>query len=280
VFESAFIPFVATAASVAIATGLRRHSARKRQIILTVILQTAISDVTRRGHGTITPEHLLWTLLDVPEVAAACSARGWFLVELRDAIDARLKGLEASKTRGVLRVVLSAELADLVQRQARAAARHKGSPLEAGRATLSSLVRELLAREARREDSILAHGPDQPYETFALGGVAEPVTPGGGLSPSDGPYRHMAVPSQVSVVFWNDPRTTMDGVTEILAQVFNMSDVRATYLTWVTHRLGSAVVWSSERFEAERLAARATDFARAKGMSLRISVEQGAGDAR
>jgi hypothetical protein len=74
VFESAFIPFVATAASVAIATGLRRHSARKRQIILTVILQTAISDVTRRGHGTITPDHLLWTLLDVPEVAAACSA--------------------------------------------------------------------------------------------------------------------------------------------------------------------------------------------------------------
>jgi ATP-dependent Clp protease ATP-binding subunit ClpA len=130
--------------------------------MLNVILQTAMSDVTRRGHGAITPDHLLWTLLDVPEVASAWNARGWPLVELRDAIDARLKRLEVSKSRRFL----SAELVELVRRQARAAAGHSGSPSEVSRATFSSLVRELLAREAEAEDSILARGSRYPYETF------------------------------------------------------------------------------------------------------------------
>jgi ATP-dependent Clp protease adapter protein ClpS len=68
-------------------------------------------------------------------------------------------------------------------------------------------------------------------------------------------------------------------VTEVLSQIFKMSELRATYLMWVAHRLGRAVVWSSERTEAERLAASAASYARNKGTPLRVSVEESNGGA-
>jgi ATP-dependent Clp protease adaptor protein ClpS len=274
----AFILFVMTLTSMGIVIGWRRRAANKRQIMLTIILQTAMSDVTRRGHGAITPDHLLWTLLDVPEVASAWNVRGWPLVELRDALDARLKPLEGSKPKGVL----SPELVGLVRTQARAAARRRGSPWEVGKATFASLVRELLMLEAQAEDSLLAAAPHYPYATFSLDPTTEPPIPACGEgSPSDVPYRHMAVvPSRADVVFWNDPRTTMAAVIEILSQVFNMSELRATYLTLVVHGLGRAVVWSGDRVQAQTLAAGVAEAARAKGMPLRVSVEESDGDAR
>ena len=81
-------------------------------------------------------------------------------------------------------------------------------------------------------------------------------------------------PSHAQVVFWNDSKTTMAVVLDILRGVFTMTDTEATYLMLGVHHRGSAVVCIAEEREASALAARAEKVAREQGMPLRVTVER------
>jgi ATP-dependent Clp protease adaptor protein ClpS len=75
-------------------------------------------------------------------------------------------------------------------------------------------------------------------------------------------------------VFWNDKRTTMEFVVELLRGTFGVVEPHATRLMLTTDREGFGVVGTYEREEAERLAETAMRLARERGFPLRVSVEE------
>lgn len=245
-----------------------RAQARKVHIeTLSVILQTALLEATRRRHHSVAPQHALWVLLEVPEVASAFEARAWPLKELRAALDASLTGLAAHGTaKSESRV--SSELSDAMRRAVELA---RGAPVrDARRALLSALVRTMMDRDVTVADLFEAREGRAPYTTFTLD--THPPAPGREDIP-EVPYRTARQAPVAHVVFLNDHRTTMAAVVEILTQVFALTETRATYLMLTVHSQGRVTVWSGARSQAEAMAARATTVARDKAMPLRICVE-------
>jgi ATP-dependent Clp protease adapter protein ClpS len=230
----------------------------RRATALWAVATTAVMDASLRNHLLATPDHLLGVLIDVPEVASALDARGVRSAELRTALETQLG--ELARRTPEQTTTTSAELTATVQRAARAAVRQKGPVRDAWRTMLGALVQDLATREGTFAQQLLSRHGLRRGDDFTLDGSAESAAASAGDIPV------------ADVVFWNDKRSTMQGVVEVLTRVFSMSPRRATYLTLIAHRRGKAVVWSCAEREASRLAARCTELAREKNMPLRVTV--------
>jgi ATP-dependent Clp protease adaptor protein ClpS len=135
---------------------------------------------------------------------------------------------------------------------------------------IAALVRQSLRR--RKADLRILERAACSYQSLSLGRPERRVEPY--ARTEDGAYRTASIPPLAEIVFWNDPRTTMEVVIEILVLVFEMSQTRATYLMLTIHYLGRTTVRSCPRSEAESLAARAISIALEKGMPLKVTVEE------
>jgi ATP-dependent Clp protease adaptor protein ClpS len=244
---------------------------RRRVIDLSVLLDTAANEALRRQHEIVTPEHLLWTLLAIPELARA--------LERRCDLAGMVASLEVRLNKLPVRAVPSRECTWSVEflaiaRSAVGHGRVRGSAVREPVAPAllrcildakGGFAHELLLQSGLRPGAAL---PIAEPSTFAF----RPRVKNGAASP----YRRASSPTPpVKVAFWNDDRTPFQFVIDVLTNVFALSETRSTYLTFTVHNHGRAVVWSGPRREAEHLADHATRMARDLGFPLRIEVEPG-----
>jgi ATP-dependent Clp protease adaptor protein ClpS len=247
---------------------------RRRVIDLGVLLDTAANEALRRQHEIVTPEHLLWTLLAIPELARALERR-CDLAGMVAALDARLKKLpvRAIPSR---QCTWSVEFLAIARSALGQNGRARGSTFREPVAPAllrcildanGGFAHELLLQSGLRPGTAL---PISEPATFALRPRVRSV-------PGASPYRRASSPTPpVKVAFWNDDRTPFQFVIDVLTNVFALSETRSTYLTFTVHNHGRAVVWSGPRREAEHLADHATRMARDLGFPLRIEVEPSA----
>jgi ATP-dependent Clp protease adaptor protein ClpS len=257
----------------AVALGWRwrwRHSLKERHAVVQVLLTTAFDDARHRGHAQVTLDHLLWVLFEAPEVVASCEARGWPILDLREALAARLGESGNERTAPEATAQLSEEVHTVVRLAHLSTRWRREPPGTASRMWIAALVRVSLRQ--READLRLLERAACSVESFSLDRPAPRVEPEARLD--DGAYRTPFVPPLAEVVFWNDDRTKMEAVVEILVIVFAMSRTRAVYLMCTTHYLGRATVRTCRRSEAESLADRAIAGAREKGMPLKVTVEE------
>jgi ATP-dependent Clp protease adapter protein ClpS len=81
-----------------------------------------------------------------------------------------------------------------------------------------------------------------------------------------GPYRTVRDGSdQRDVVFWNDKKTSMAFVTEVLRGIFGMVEPFATRTMLATDRQGRSVAGTFDEPEAQRLAEATLRLARERG---------------
>jgi ATP-dependent Clp protease adaptor protein ClpS len=270
-FDDFLVPLMVTTGTAAIAFSVREARAlRRRGRALNIVLQTAMLDAARRRHATATPDHVLRTVLDIPEVATEWIARGWPLAALLRTLDARLDAQAAGGGDSTWQAGMSPDLATVLRKAAVTAARSRIPPARAGQAMLLAIHGELLDREPLVVQLFLEHGALLSPLTFSREGAARATSQ---TTQEESPYRSANAEPVANVVFWNDRRTTMKAVVDILTNIFGMSETRATYLMLTVHYEGRAVVWSSRRAHAQALASRATLVARERGMPLHVTTE-------
>jgi ATP-dependent Clp protease adaptor protein ClpS len=99
---------------------------------------------------------------------------------------------------------------------------------------------------------------------------------------TSGPYRSLGADGHraANVVLWNDPKTTMQFVTDLLRGTFGVVEPYATRAMLTTDREGRSIVGTYDEAEARRLTGAATELARARGYPLRITVERVGGPRR
>jgi len=166
------------------------------------------------------------------------------------------------------------DIDEVIDALVRAGKKGRGATAPAPRDVLRALLssehqgpRDVFARHGVKAE----HPPPVRSRTRR---VESPDTSDAGL----GPYR--AVPSDperrgdTDVVFWNDAKTKMELVVQLLRDPFGMVEPNATMLMLTVHRDGFAIVGTYERSEAERLTTIALRRARDKGAPLEITVEE------
>jgi ATP-dependent Clp protease adaptor protein ClpS len=82
--------------------------------------------------------------------------------------------------------------------------------------------------------------------------------------------------AEAAVVLWNDDKTEMATVVEVLTSCFAMAKPEATHVMLAVHRNGSTIVGSFPMEEAQERVARALAIARSAGAPLRITVQPAA----
>jgi ATP-dependent Clp protease adaptor protein ClpS len=227
------------------------------------IALTAVWEAARRRHATVTAEHVAGTLLFVPEVVQAVSVAGSSCADLRSAIAAELEKLPVVDD-------------------------PQNVPVAGDSFTEVFALAEQLGIDHPREvprrvvAGLLGVGGRAVAEIFERHGVRAHMVPDSGIAVGPKPepsgqansYRlPPEAPVFASVVFWNDSKTSMEVVSDILRDIFAMSETEAMYVTMKVHHGGSAAARVAERGEANSLAARAEKAARAQGMPLRVTVE-------
>lgn len=244
---------------------------RRRVVDLSVLLDTAANEALRRRHSVVTPEHLLWTLMAVPELAQMLERR-CDVSSIATSLDTKLNELpvRAGSSR---ECTWSQELLAVARAAAARMARSRGTANR--EAVAPTLLRCILEARTGFAREVLLQSGLQPGVPFASADAsAFSFRPRLRSIPSASPYRRpSSLPPSVKVAFWNDDRTPFHLVIEILTDVFALSATRSTYLTLTVHNHGRAVVWSGPRREAEHLADHATRMARDLGFPLRIEVE-------
>jgi ATP-dependent Clp protease adaptor protein ClpS len=252
----------AGAVAPAVVAWLWRYAVVRRRVHgeLYVLALTVGNDARRRKHTVVTPDHLLVTALSIPDVVEvlgeACSADA-----LVTEVETRLA--ECPTKEGEPGAVPWSAEAGFVVRSALARA-WWGQPLS--HALLDSLaafegsaVQELLARNGVRRGAVAARRTEPPPSPSASAG---------------NPYRQpLGAAPRARVVFWNDPKTTMVIVMEILKQVFCYSETRALYLMLTVHNQGKTTVWLGPRAEGADLVDRATRLAREQGYPLKVTLD-------
>jgi ATP-dependent Clp protease adaptor protein ClpS len=250
---------------------------------LELIAKTMALDTLRRKHDVITPEHLLRAVLAIPEIEDTLAPRCQ-LGSLSAALEARLA--ERAVHPEPVAPSVSAEVQALT-RAAYVAATWR-FPASHGHDMARAILRRLIEEETGPTHELLAqHGlrpgvsvlPDKPASGSRTPSVS-PVTRSGDRASTAGPYREAQSASrQARVVFWNDDRTKMEQVVEILGTVFSIDPTRALYLMLAVHTRGRADVWRGAQDEADVLARHATNLARSRGAPLRVTVEPSAHQA-
>jgi ATP-dependent Clp protease adapter protein ClpS len=250
---------------------------------LELVAKTMATDAVRRKHDLITPEHLLRALLAIPEIEDALAPRCQF-GSLCAALEARLA--ERAVRPESVSPSVSTEVGVLV-RAAYVAATSR-FPASHGHDVARAILSRLIEEETGPAHELLVkHGlrpgvpllPDKPASGSGTPS-ASPVTRSGDRASTAGPYREaQSTGRQARVVFWNDDRTKMDQVVEILGTVFSIDPTRALYLMLAVHTRGRADVWRGAQDEADVLARHATNLARSRGAPLRVTVEPSAHQA-
>jgi ATP-dependent Clp protease adapter protein ClpS len=239
---------------------------------LEVLLSVAASEAHKRRHDLVTPDHLAYALLAVPDVVRAMRTRGIAGGELRAAFEARLA--EHDRPDAAATSAAPAASPDL-SRVLAVAIRAQRGPRDAS-AVMTSLVRALATdSQIPAREVFASHGVDADWLLLPEADCA----PGGASGAPRQPYRATATPAKARVVFWNDDRSTMNGVIAVLREVFEMSEPEAMYVTLLVHKAGSAIARRCDEHEAAALAEQATLAARARGMPLRVTVELSDGKA-
>jgi ATP-dependent Clp protease adapter protein ClpS len=224
------------------------------------VLVTATSEASQRGHRLLGAEHVALTLLYDSEIADELEARG---VDLKSLYDDLERGLgprvevptalkEGDITSGLLRLLrMSAPLLPPRPPQILAVILSDG-PAE---------IRATYAKHGVTAETWRAHAPARPDDP----------------PPSDalesGPYRTIEnANAKFDVLFWNDKKTPMIFVVDLLRGTFGILEPYATRLTLTVDREGVAVVAAYDHADAERLARMAIDLARARGYPLKVTV--------
>ena len=240
---------------------------RRLQAELQVLLMVAAGEAARLRHPAFTAEHIAWALLAAPEVSRAMHARGLPVAALQSALETKLAELPPRAPDAPKGMPASPE----ALRIARVAFRLSMASADAGR-MLESLVRALLHEKGTFACELLTKaGIDDDWSL-----QAQPVQlPGAALLSTRGqPYRGAVVPVTAYVVFWNDDKSTMEGVVAVLREVFAMGEPEARYVMFLVHKMGRAIAHATDDAEATVLAGRATEAARQRGMPLRVTVEK------
>jgi len=250
---------VASIVGTAVAGVARKVLVRRRRLAeLQVLFLVAATEAQRRGHRVVDGEHLAWAALAAPPVSRSLRERGVRVAELLAGVEVKLAQVPAEEP-----------------------AEEPASRPFGFSALFGRLTRQALHRRERPllEAVVLALVEDR--STFAGQGLAErgidhlwslDLPPFAVESTRGRPYRGNVVPVTTHVVFWNDAKSTMDGVIAILSEVFAMSQPEARYVMLLVHHAGRAIVHSADEAEATSLAERATATARQRGMPLRVTV--------
>ena len=226
-------------------------------------LGIAVADARSSGQKSVTLTHVAVGLLADPAVGR----------ELED--------------RGVSLAALYEELAKLLPPKNDAAL----STLPSFDADVQALLRDLHNSRERPTpthllDALLATGPEPIRAAFRRHDLtpesrrrpparANAARDAIRSAPRSGPYRGLPKTDDVCVVLWNDDRTTMEFVVELLRGPFAIVPPRAVWLMLQVHREGSAVIGRFDRRSAEQLVAVASGLARDKRFPLRMTIEDG-----
>jgi ATP-dependent Clp protease adaptor protein ClpS len=233
---------------------------------LVSVLARAIADAQRRGHPSATVTHLALALLVDPDVGRDLEERGVVLSELYAEIEALLPP-------AAVPAVSPAEQVDEAVGKLLRRAGGNGAISPAPRRVLRTL---LASEESALGEVFARHGVrgDRPRSSSAV--TREATTPQ--VNRLDlGPYRGARDGSEqadTSVVFWNDDKTKMELVTQLLREVFGIAEPRATRLMLTVDRDGFAVVGTYGRAEAKRMVETALVIAKDSGAPLRITIEE------
>jgi len=218
-------------------------------------LSTAVTLAHAHGHDELTLAHVTLALLPDPRVAEHLEARGVRVKEIYDAVEALLPP-RAKET----------------QRPPHVDERCASVLAFRGHTSLSSC--DLLASILRNDDAIRAvferHGVDVARwrdRTQRATAIDHAETPD-----DRAPYRaaHREDRS-VEVVFWNDDRTPMQFVIDVLRGTFGLREAHAIRVMLVVHTRGSAVVCPCGSDEGERLVAIVREAAARRGYPLRAT---------
>lgn len=80
-------------------------------------------------------------------------------------------------------------------------------------------------------------------------------------------------PTLYNVMLHNDDYTSQELVVEILKAFFHKNDTEARHIMLTVHHKGQGIAGTYSRDVAESKVAQVTDFARAQGAPLKLSVE-------
>ncbi len=250
------------------AVALAVRSTRKGRVQVTgdvlEILGIAMRDAEQRGHRPATVTHLALAILAEPTIARDLDERGVSLEDLYDDIERLLPPRGDAPVTLTLRDGEESDIVPLLK----ASGRHGGfgpGPRHVFRALLESehqALRDVFARHG------VTAGRLPPPSSPKLDAGSPP------RRPEVGPYRGAPnVNASSEVILWNDKKTTMPFVIELLRGSFGVVEPQATRLMLAIHRDGLAVVGTYERHEAERLARTSMQFARDNGFPLKVTVE-------
>lgn len=223
-------------------------------------LARALADATARRHHGVDVAHLLRALLACPAVETCVTAMKVDVAAAREALDATLA--ELPRSRWLSFRPLSAGYEDLLVRgiaHAIASARTE--------VTAPFLVAHLLAKLDEAPAARLAKVGFTRLaftQVVAHGAIEPPPPPASGV---------------VSVVFCDDPFTTMEMVVEVLRDVFDVTSEARTLMLRV-HHMGRAVVVTMDAALAKTKIDAAHARAGAAGMPLRVLAEPVAAEPR
>jgi ATP-dependent Clp protease adaptor protein ClpS len=233
-------------------------------------LTVGILDAQERGHRPFTVTHWALGLLTYPNLVSELERRGVRLLELYEDVERLLPAREEAPT-----ILTGADADPPIGELIRAACDegfglHRATPEEVFFALLRSKHETLKAVFAqhgvtseRWTADALAAPPAAPAHNVSAGGVG-------------GPYRGTGAQNDdadADVVFWNDARTTMPFVAQLLRETFGIVGPHTMQLVLAVHRDGYAIVGTYPREEAASLAAIAERSARAHGFPLKVSVD-------
>jgi ATP-dependent Clp protease adapter protein ClpS len=212
-----------------------------------LVLATASTLASRRGHGVVETIHLALALIADEKVSSELVARGVDVPTLYDELDALLPPSVAPAER----VRWSEDAARVIARASNerflpTTPRHVFFELRHDASVTAKLVARHWAGDAPARDPS-----------------------------SGGPYRGRPAEKAAWVVrIWNDDRTTMEFVVAALHDTIMLREAQAIHAMFVTHYVGSAVVHRCERDEAMRLAKLIGDAASARAFPLRVTAEE------
>lgn len=222
----------------------RRHLALEK---LGRFIVVAVAEAARRGHPVVLPEHLLVTALTDPDVADRPS-----ISELRAQAFALLDKMEARERVPATTVRLS----------------------RSARSVSLGAVRRASARGATvvSASDLLAELRDGDGAVSALAAVFRDDRGPAASTFAHAAYRG-ATEGRARVIVWNDPKTTIEQVVEVLEHHFAISSAEAMHIALAVHHNGSRPVGSYPPGEAAERVAKASAYLRAKGIPLHLSIE-------
>jgi ATP-dependent Clp protease adaptor protein ClpS len=226
------------------------------------VLSVADLVAAERGHRRTGVHHLALGLISDPDVASELEARRVDLVGLFQELDALVPPEAAGASEPKTGQVDAA-----LRRLMRLAMAGASLPL-----TSRALLMELLVS-----------GPPKIVARFEAHGITAnawrtrvekpPCSVPGPSLEERGPYRGACGP-RAHVVLWDDTKTSMTFVVELLRETFGLIGPFAIRAMLATHRDGRGVVGTYDAHEAHRLVDAATRIARERGFPLRITIEE------